>query len=399
MADKTTKVNLHKDGNVTISGNSRITEKEVEETRNAIIRDLDAVYHRIVKKMEPFQQAWASGPKLALAEAVYDGAKAGVSGWGEDFADFFKAETWQNMGHGVKNAAGDTWDLLSSNAIKTGKSIKESINGAIKDSDQLLNWSWYNHKYADMQNAIDAQVNAVIANAKSTVKTAEKDIEKAKKLYKYRQEILALPGAIAAGNPEPVQKFVETSLMDIDPELAKSIRYSPEFHQAIALLQDKDAGPAYITYAMLCYEAIPPNFYAYLATRGGSYLAIDLITTLILAFFTAGAALEARISLLIARIAASSKKVSKVIKAVEHAQAAFDAIISMIQDFFNIGKRLREYTKKLVASRNRSVAAKGGSKTEIAIKHKIHTRSKKCQCCGSTSHHTPHHGKGVIVYQ
>lgn len=401
-ANKSKKVHAAKDGDVLVTGNPQITEKEIYQDRKIIIQQLDAAYLTLIETMQPFQKKWDAGPKMALAEAVWEGAAAGASGWGEDFAEMFEAKTWQNLGNKVKDAAGTAYDTAGVYAISAKNDIKKSVNEAVKNIDtadeKLFNWAWWETQFHEQTKSAEAQFEALKRDAKSTTKTAVKAAQQAKKIYIHRDAILNLPNLIVQGDPVPVENFIDTVLADIDPELAKAIKNDKDFYMVIELIRDHDSILSYLSYATLSFEAVPPNFYAYLAGKGGAYLMIEVILLIITALLTAGAAAVARVTALVARIAASSTRVAGAIKKIEHSKQAFDAFTRFIEDYCNAANRLHELGGKLCQARSKGVRIKGSTKTTIEAKKKTIKRDKKCACCGSTAHTTPRGRIGVIKY-
>ncbi|NHR07348.1 hypothetical protein HA052_19345 [Chromobacterium haemolyticum] len=395
-------VYVHNDGAAELTAKPQITEKEIHDERQIIIQGLDAAYLNLTDTMKPFQKEWDTNPIGSLADAALAGAKAGVSGWGEDFAELFQADTWISLGGKVKDAAGNAYDTASVYSVGVKNDIFNSVNRTVKHidnpSETLFNWAWWEAELDKEKKNITTQAEVLKAQAASYAKTAKDITDKTKKIYQHRNEILNLPNLIAEGDPKPIQRFIDTTLMDIDSDLAKSIKDSGNFHMVIELLQDHDSILSYLTYATLCFEAIPPNFYAYLAGKGAAYFLAELILTIIMAIFTLGAGLAVRVASLVARVAASSAKVASAIKKLENAKKAFDAVIRFIEDFCDIAGRLRSLGDKLVEARSRGVKVKGSTKTTIEAERKTIKRNGKCACCQSASHQTPRGRLGTINY-
>ncbi|OXE04737.1 hypothetical protein CA163_39405, partial [Vibrio parahaemolyticus] len=60
-----------------------------------------------------------------------------------------------------------------------------------------------------------------------------------------------------------VEQFVDTVVMEFDPEWAMEIKESEFFPKALALINDDNSILPFFTYLNLIIEAIPPNFYFY----------------------------------------------------------------------------------------------------------------------------------------
>lgn len=389
------------DGAVTVSTEPDVSEKEINDDREVIVQRLHATYLNLTEAMTPYQEKWDAGWKSALAEAVWDGGAAGFSEWGDDFADYFKKETWVELGDKIEKAAGTAYDTAAEYAANFYKDAVERVNKAAKQLEEapdtgevLRNWAW---------QVVDEAVVQPANNLKQTVTTTINSVSEAaataKKIYSHRNEILELPNLIAAGDPKPIQNFVDTVLMDIDPAFAKAIKEDPNFPVMLEIIADHESALAYLTYAGLAFEAVPPNFYAYAAGKGGAYLLVEVVLLIITALLSAGTAAAARIASLAARIAMSSTKVAKVVKKAQQIMKAFDAFIDLLHDFSRAVDELHALGGKLLRARTRGLRVKGGTKTTIAAKREAIKRDKKCRICGSTKHTTPHGRLGTVKYE
>ncbi|WP_432721156.1 hypothetical protein R0381_002669 [Jeongeupia wiesaeckerbachi] len=392
-----------KDGSVTIEAKPTVTEKEIFDDRQLIIQRLDAAYLNLVDTMAPFQRKWDADPISALADATWSGASAGVSGWGEDFAEMFEKKTWVALGDKISDAAGSVYDTAGVYAIRMQNDLTARANkaaGVIENADKtLMNWAWWQANYDEAAQSAQAKLAAVQSTVNQTVKTATEAAEKARKIYAHREAILNLPTLIAKGDPKPIQSFVDTVLMDIDPELAKDIKNDPNFYVVLEIIADHDSVLSYLGYASLTFEAVPPNFYAYLAAKGGAYLMIEVILLVVTALLTVGAAAAARITALAARIAASSAKVAGVAKKIERAMEAFNAFTRSIEDFSDAANQLHRLGDKLRQARQRGLRVKGNTRSTITARREAIKRDKKCRICGSSKHTTPRGHIGTVVYE
>lgn len=391
------------DGEVSMVAKPDITEKEIFDDRQLIIQRLDAAYLNLTDTMAPFQRKWDANPMNALSEAVLDGAAAGVKGWGNDFTEMFEKKTWVELGQKVENAAGSVYDTTKQYAIGLQKDIDASISKAsstIKNADQTLsNWSWWQAQIDDAATTVQGNYKSAKQKVDHAVATANNTADKARKIYTYRNEILNLPILIAEGDPKLIQKFVDTVLMDIDKELATDIKNDPNFYVVLEIIADHESVLSYLSYVSLTLEAIPPNFYAYLAAQGGAYLMIEVVMLIVTALISAGTAAAARITALAARIATSSSKVAGVVKKIEHAQQAFSAFQRCLEDFSSATNQLHRLGEKLTKARSRGVRLKGSTRTTLNAKRETIKRDHKCRICGSTKHSTPRSLQGTVVYE
>jgi hypothetical protein len=186
--------------------------------------------------------------------------------------------------------------------------------------------------------------------------------------------------------------------MDIDPEVAKEIKADPMFYVVLELIADHDSLLSYLSYVGLAIEAIPPNFLGYLAAKGGAYLLIELILLLVTALLSAGAATAARIAGLSARLLASGGKLATAAKKIEHAKEAVDAVVRVVNDFYDATTSLRALGDKLRVARQRGLVLRGKTRTTIPARKQNIKRQPKCQRCGSTTHTTPRYRLGTVTY-
>ena len=399
------------DGPVLVTAQPSITEKEIADDRQLIIQRLDAAYLNLTDRMAPFQREWDAGPMAALLNSVRSGSAAGASEWGDDFADMFSKEMWTELGTKVQGMAGSALDAAGSYSKEVYNGIAESTTQAAKRAGKVIenpdktvfNWGWWQKNFEeavhDAEKAVTDRVDGYVQSAQATAQTLSAAAKKAQKAFKHRDAILGLPELLVKGDPKPVQAFVDTVLMDIDPELAKEIKKDPKFHLVLELIADHDSILAYLSYVGLMVEAIPPNFLAYVAAKGSVYLLIELVLLLVTAILSAGAAAAARVGSLIARLAASSAKLAKAAKKIERAKEALDALIRAIEDFWQAATDLRALGEKLRIARQRGVVLRGSTKSTITARKQAIKRERKCRLCGSTQHTTPRHRIGTVKYE
>lgn len=410
--NKSQHVETPRDGAVVLAAEKvTVTEREINDDREAIVDRLHAAYLSLVEVMAPYQREWDVNWEKALADATLAGLEAGLSEWGGDFADYFKRETWTNLGEKLEKAAGSAYDTTRDYAAKLNKKITTEVNQAVAKAEEILehpeetlaNWTWWS---TFIEETVGKPLMELESRVEKTVAEVTEAAKKAQKVYEHRDAILNLPALLAEGDPKPIQDFVDSVLKDIEPELAHSIHDDPKFALVLAVLEDHDSALSYLTYASLAFEAIPPSFYAYLAGKCGAYVLVEVVLLIITAILSAGAAAAARIASWGARIALSSAKVAKAVKVVDtvvtkarEIEQAVDGFVRVIEDFLDVSKRFHQLGEKLLKARKRGLRLEGRTKTTIEARRKLVKRNHKCRYCGSTAHATPHGRLGTVVYE
>ncbi|WP_230970306.1 hypothetical protein [Nitrogeniibacter aestuarii] len=384
-------------GSVAVMANPRnVSEKEIHDDRLLIIQRLDGCYGNLVEHMAPMQAAWDANPMVALGEAAIDGASAGVGDWADDFADMFDKKTWVALGDKLEHAAGAVYDTTREYAADVYQRIDALFENA---DDTLANWAWWQSQIESAEQAVVDDLQRKYEAMRETVDDIEEVIAIAQRVWAYRDDILNLPKLIAEGDAKAVQAFVDNTLPKIDKELADGIRNDPNFYVVLEIIQDNDSALAYLSYVSLAIEAVPPNFYAYHAGKGGAYLMIEVVLLIVTALLSAGTVAAARIAALGARIAASSAKVAGVARKVEAAQRAFAAFVRMLDDFSAAANQLHALGAKLNVARQRGLRVAGSTKTTITARRAAIKRDRRCRICGSSKHSTPHGRLGTVEYE
>lgn len=397
---------LPKDGSVAATALPKVSEKEIHDARELITHRLHAAYVNLGQNMAPFQEAWDSNPMTATADAMLDGLSDGVQAWGSDFSDMFTKSFWEEVGDKVGDAAGSVYDTAAYYATSFHDDLKDDVaklSGMLDNPDDtLLNWRWWQAQVQqanrDMVEDSMARYNQVRQLYTGAVETLSEMAGTGQKLITHREAILGLPELIAAGDPKPIQAFVDTVLMDIDPDLALAIKSDPNFHVVLELLNDNDSALMYMAYVGLTLESIPPNFYAYVGGKGGVYVLIEVVLLVVMALLTAGTATAARISLLLTRLAVRGVGAARVTKKIAQTQAAFSAFVRSIEDFMVAADRLQDLGQKLTVARQRGLKLQGGAKTTLVARRQLIKRDKRCRVCGSTKHRTPGGRPGNVNY-
>jgi hypothetical protein len=398
-SSETKKIAARKDGAVLVTVDSDVTEQDITEERETIVLRLHGAYLNLSDYMGEFQQQWDENPTLAFLTSAREGWNAGGAQWLSDQAELFETKLWIDLGGKIKDAAAAGYDRLATYSKQRYEQLKEQLNKHVEHpEDTLYNWAWWQ---ATLREESDEQIQRLKA-AVHTAETMASDMlataEKAKKIFQHREEILRLPEMIAYGDPKPIQSFVDTVLMDIDPELAKAIKHDPNFAVVLEIIADHDSALSYLAYVGLMFEAIPPNFYAYVAGKGGAYLMIEVIMLVLTALLSAGAAAAARITMLIGRFAATGAKAVVTSRRIKRAKAAIDAFVRILRDLSDAVDDLHNLGAKLISARSKGLVVRGRTKTTLQAKKSAIKRDKRCRRCGSTQHSTPRSHIGKIVY-
>ncbi|RZT10045.1 hypothetical protein SAMN05216319_1506 [Duganella sp. CF402] len=392
-----------KDGAVIVTTETRVTEKEISEEREGIVLRLHAAYLNLTDQMAEFQSQWDENPTLAFVTSAREGWNAGGAEWLSDQAELFKPELWTDLGGKIRDAAGTAYDRLASYSKQRYDELHKQLSTHIENPDDTLyNWAWWQKAITEEATELGRQQLQKLEDARHAVQDAANTViesaNKARKIYQHRDAILNLPSLIADGQPRPVQNFVDTVLMDIDPVLAKSIRNDPNFAVVLEIIADHDSALSYLAYVGLMIEAIPPNFYAYVAGKGSAYLMIEVVMLVVSALLSAGAAVAARITMLIGRFAAASVKVVTANRRIKRAKAAIDAFLRIMRDLSDAVDDLHNLGAKLLQARSKGLVVRGNTKTTLAAKRTSIKRDKKCRVCGSTAHTTPRLRPGTVHY-
>lgn len=392
-----------KDGAVIVTTETKVTEKEISEERESIVLRLHAAYLNLTDQMAEFQSQWDENPTLAFLTSAREGWNAGGADWLNDQAELFKAELWTDLGGKIRDAAGTAYDRLAGYSKQRYDELHKQLSKHIENpEDTLYNWAWWQKAITDEATELGRQQLQKLEDARHAVQDAANTViesaNKARKIYQHRDAILNLPTLIANGQPKPVQNFVDTVLMDIDPVLAKAIRNDPNFAVVLEIIADHDSALSYLAYVGLMIEAIPPNFYAYVAGKGSAYLMIEVVMLVVSALLSAGAAVAARITMLIGRFAAASVKVVTANRRIKRAKAAIDAFLRILRDLSDAVDDLHNLGAKLLQARSKGLVVRGNTKTTLAAKRTSIKRDKKCRICGSTTHTTPRRRPGNVEY-
>lgn len=381
-------------------------ESDIAATRKSMEARLNGAYLDLLSQMSEFQQQWDRYGVAAIYMSAAEGAYAGAAGWLEDQGELFEAKTWTDLGNTVANAAEEAWDYTATYARETFDGIKKQVGEAnllLEDvSDNAFNWNWWRQQIN--QTVADTHTQAVkladqtrkdIEQAQELLKSS---VAKTEKIYKHRAAIFNLHKDLASGDIKQIERFVDTVLMDIDPALAKEIKDNPDWAAVLEVIADHDSILTYLAYISLFLEAVPPNFYAYLAGKGNAYLLMELLLLLICSVLSAGTATVGRLTMLAARITATSSRVGRAGARIRQGVAAIKAFARTIEDFAAAAEDLHGLGNKLKRARASGIKVQGKTGGTLEARKNQEKRNRKCRVCGKEDRKTPRNMRGTVEY-
>ncbi|WOB11338.1 hypothetical protein [Piscinibacter gummiphilus] len=268
----------------------------------------------------------------------------------------------------------------------------------------ILNWAWWKSTVSrSIEKTVEERRRELEVHLRRAEQLADDVVagtEKAKKIYKHRQQIAAIPELIAHGDGAAIMAFIRGPLKDIDPEMSANILANPELPYAIALVQDHDSLLTYLSYVSLTLEAIPPNFYVYAVGKGATYVVLELVLTIVLGILTEGAFVAARVATLLARFATSGARAAGTARKLKKADAAIKSFKRAMNEFVESKREMMDLGRKLNFARPKGLVVNGRTKQTLHAKKENTKRDKRCKCCGSTAHGSPRsQGNSVLVYR
>ncbi|MGF1727303.1 hypothetical protein [Photobacterium nomapromontoriensis] len=368
---------------VIVNGQSGI-EQQIQAEVASLQADMDGLYRDVVDSMTGFQELWDERGVLSFV----DGIEAGGEAWASDTKDLFDLETWENIGNILDSALDESVDFLHNYA----KDRFDDLNEYILDSEgRLQTPSW-------LLNKLSADIRQEILNANGYIDDKFDDLsdlgEKTAIIIKYQKEILNLPNLITSRDIDGIERFIDTVLFDIDPDWSKEVKENENYPIIMQLLQDHNVSLTYIAYIDLIIEGIPPSFYVYYAGKGGAYICIELILTLILSFLTLGVGAAAQAANWSAKFSRMATTASKV-KSIPNSARALNVFISIIEAINKSNKKLKN-VGVLMAKRPIGKFTSPSDDTLDIRKDNI-KRDKHCRLC-QADHATPRSLMGEVNY-
>ncbi|PTQ12552.1 hypothetical protein CWO33_16645, partial [Vibrio splendidus] len=364
-------------------------EKQIVNIQDSVEATLDGTYNALIEDMKGFQQQWDEEGYWTLGDGVIDGAQA----WGADIVDMLSPSFWGDAADTISDLSSSAVDKLAIYSVDKFNSITKAM---LNEKGQLKNPTWVletiGKEFDSFQDSVFESADEAIEDVSKLYAESQDVVRKLECIAKHRQTILELPQKISNGDVDAVETFVDTVLMDLDPEWAEEIKGHEQFPNAMAIIEDHDTILTYVTYLSLMLEAIPPNFYFYYGGKAGAYLILELILTVVLAIFTLGTGAAARIATLAARFAGGAKKV----KGIRNAAKALDSFIKAVESLIDVLPDYQELAEKLV---KRPLGKfKGKPVTTMTAKKKAVKRDASCRLCHSNQHKTPRYKRGELEY-
>ncbi|MEZ8439213.1 DUF4150 domain-containing protein [Vibrio splendidus] len=364
-------------------------EDQISKIQDSVEATLDGSYNALVEDMKGFKEQWDQEGYLTLGDGVIDGAIA----WGADIVDMVSPSFWGDAADSISDLTSSAVDKL---AIYSTDKFNTITKAMLTKEGQLKNSTWVletiGKEFDSFHNSIFESVDDAIEEVQGLYFESKDVLRKLECIAQHRKTILALPQKMAEGDVDAIQVFIDTVLMEFDPEWATEIKGHENFPKAMAIIGDHDTILSYVTYLSLMLEAIPPNFYSYYGGKAGAYLLLELILTVVLAICTAGVGAAARISTLVARFAGGAKK----IKGIKNSAKALDSFIKTLESLIDVLSDYQELADKLV---KRPLGKfKGKPVTTMTAKKKAVKRDATCRLCHSDKHKTPRYKRGELDY-
>ncbi|NOI18689.1 hypothetical protein F0223_10640, partial [Vibrio coralliilyticus] len=379
-------------------------EDKITKQQEAIETYLDGLLNTVAQDMSGFQKQWDEEGVLCLGDGVLEGAKA----WGADVVELFSPEVWGEMGHTLADATTDGFDKLYIYANQKYNALEKYTSDAMKGTEAQLAQSdlpsWVKQA-AYISSIAPNLLFAASVDAYESIDEAIDDVQlwwnegsddiarKIKCIARHREAIWNLPTLFTNNDVKGVEKFVDTVVMEFDPEWAMEIKESEFFPKALALINDDNSILPFFTYLNLIIEAIPPNFYFYYVGKAAAYIAIEVVLTIVIGLLTGPAGAAARIATVTAKFTMGVKKVG----AVSHAAQALKTFTSTVDGLVDI---LPDYDKLAghLALRRKSAIPDKRVNDTAQVKEEHEPRNGKCRLCKSEEHNTPRLYRGEIDY-
>ena len=365
-------------------------EKQIKDEVEDLTRTLDGAYYAVVDKMSGFREEWEEDGYFSLIKANVKGGSDGMSSWVEGQGELFELDTWKNLADNLGNATSKAWDITADYASERYDALETSYNKVathITNGDVIKPTFWM----GQADQAID-EVKGYISDAEQLVDGAIQNVEEvmryASVISEHIDEIMKLPDFIAQNDVNAIENFIDTVVMEIDPELANGIKVDPDFHIALALLDDSDTSLTYLAYVSLFFEAVPPNFYVYSVAKVGGYLLMEVLLLVLLTLCSTFVGTSARISMLTAKLAAESATIASAANKIKNAETAVIAFADTINAFADCAGKLKSIGSKLSKTRH-SPNKSGHTNATLDDKKESTKREGRCRICHSTKHHTP----------
>lgn len=379
-------------------------EAKIRKQQESIETYLDGLLNTVVQDMSGFQKQWDEEGILCLGDGVLAGAKA----WGADVVELFSPEVWGEMGHTLADATTDSFDKLYIYANQKYNALEQYTEDAMKGTEAQLaqsNLPSWVKQAAYISSIAPNLLIAASVDAYESIDDAIDEVQlwwsegsddiarKIKCIAKHREAIWNLPTLFTSNNVKDLEKFVDTVLMEFDPEWAMEVKKSEFFPKALALINDNNSILPFFTYLNLIIEAIPPNFYFYYVGKAAAYIAIEIVLTIVIGLLTGPAGAAARIAAVTAKFGMGVKKVgtaSHAAQALKGFTNTLDGLTDILPDYDTLAGHLALRRKSTIPNKRVNDTAQ--------LEEKHHPRNGQCRLCKSEKHKTPRVYRGEINY-
>jgi len=385
-------------------------EQEIEALRNSIETRLDGAYRTLLSQMSEFQKQWDDYGAASIVMSGSEGLYSGAVDWIKEQGELLEAETWKELGNTIAAFSGNVWDFTATYVEAKYNELKSTVSEANEwideASDNFFNWNWWSQEFDETQSELEASAVRFVDELRSDIEQAadllQSSAATSEKIFRHRHAIMNLLNQMAVGDVAAIERFVDTVLMDIDPEMASEIKANPDWSAVLEVIGDHDTMLSYLAYVSLFMESVPPNFYAYLGGKGGAYVLMEVLLLVLCSLLSAGAATAGRLAMLSARISSMAGKAARAGQKIRKGVSAIESFANMVQIFAESAADLQQLGRKLRKGRNGGMKFKGRSGATVEARKKQVERAPKCRKCGK--HIRQGRGNsvtkaGVITYQ
>ena len=235
-------------------------EKQISNIQESIEASLDGAYNALVDDMQGFRKQWDEKGYWTLGDGVIDGTKA----WGADVVDMLSPSFWGDAADTISDLSSSAIDKL---AIYSADKFNAITKAMLNEKGQLNNPTWVleilGREFDSFKESAFETVDDAIQGVSELYAESEDVVRKLTCIAKHRKAILDLPQRISSGDVDAIEMFIDTVLVELDPDWAMEVKGHEQFPRAMAIIEDHDTILTYVTYLSLMIEAIPPNFYFY----------------------------------------------------------------------------------------------------------------------------------------
>jgi len=370
-------------------------EKDVSDLQKQLNDDLKAAYLDTVDKMKCFQREWDTNSSAASLLAVYEGATDGISDWVEDQGELLEADTWTSMFSTLGGAISKGYNLAENYTETTLKEIDKAIEEVQEQikKDPIKFIQETRDDIVRVKDEIAENTREFVGEIEDVIKESK---DMASLLAKHQQEILKFPDYLADADVDAIENFIDTVITDMMPDLANDLKTSENYYIILEIIGDHDTALIYCNYLVKTLDAIPPNFYIFLAGKYGAYIALEILITIIISLFTAGVGGAAKVAAFTARIL-SGVKMAKAAKRLDNADKAIESLMKTIETFAQGANKLKSIGK-LLAKRKEIKSQPAGANQTTIDNNKPEERIQSCSRCKKAGHAFTKRPKGNLEY-